>query len=92
MAITRFGDILKTIRETAERELPYIEKKSDVLIYAALYIILEKEPRRDTIFFNRFRGLSPMCDNESDVLSRQTAKKLVKSACPDDFFEHYTFR
>ena len=31
MAITRFGDILKTIRETAERELPYIEKKSDVL-------------------------------------------------------------
>ena len=92
MAITRFGDILKTIRETAERELPYIEKKSDVLIYAALYIILEKEPRRDTIFFNRFRGLSPMCDNESDALCRQTAKKLVKSACPDDFFEHYTFR
>ena len=91
MAITRFGDILKTIRETAENELPYIEKKSDVLIYAALYIILEKEERRDTIFFNRFRGLSPMCDNESDALSRQTAKKLVKSACPDDFFEHYTF-
>lgn len=92
MAITRFGDILKTIRETAERELPYIEKKSDVLVYAALYIILEKEPRRDTIFFNRFRYLSPMCDNESDALSRQTAKKLVKYGCPDDFFEHYTFR
>jgi len=85
---------IERIKTVSKSELPYIEKKNDTFMWAALYLLLEREPCRDTIFFRRIRWLSPMllCDRSANICCMNQAKMLVAMCCDNEFHRYGDFR